>query len=267
MDVDSGSSSTAFTLHESALPRLAANGLVKMQWPPAVHVPCFGDLEHMLFDFCKWILLHSAMAHTFSDVNNICVGRTVLKENAYINEFLPILHSNGRTINPVLALSASYRKEYFFEGSFERRQIEYAELRYSMETAKEVREEIIRGDVGASTAVAAALLTHHATLNPSMHQVCWTKYLYPMLDSAGVNLDANLAMASVAILAMTALPLNEKRRFQHFNFHWIGCGEAEQLTKVNSTLGLSRMMLYFIYSITQETKVRTPETRIFLNNI
>lgn len=199
-------------------------------------------------------------------MNQICAGRTVLKENAYINEFLPILHSNGRTINPVLALSASYRKEYFVEGTFERRQIEYAELRYSMETAKEVREKIVRGDVGASTAVAAALLSHHATLNPSMHQVCWTKYLYPMLDSAGVNLDANLAMASVAILAMTALPVKKKRRFQHFDFHWIKYGEAEQLTQVNSTLGLSRMMLYFIYLVTQAAKVRTQKTGDFLNN-
>ena len=147
------------------------------------------------------------MADTFPDVNNICVGRTVLKENAYIDEFLPILYSNGRIFNPVLALSASYRKEYFVKGSFERRQIEYVELRYGMETAKEVREEIIRGDVGASTAVAAALLSHHAILNPSMHQVCWTKYLYPMLNSTGVNLEANLAMASAAILAMTGLSI------------------------------------------------------------
>ena len=139
------------------------------------------------------------MADTFPDLNNICVGRTVLKENAYANEFLRILHSDGRTINPVLALSASYRKEYFAEGSSERRQIEFAELRYTTETAKEVREQLSRGDAGASTTVAAALLSHHATLNPSMHQVCWTKYLYPMLDPAGVNLEANLAMASVGI--------------------------------------------------------------------
>ncbi|KAL9062393.1 MAG: hypothetical protein Q9161_009819 [Pseudevernia consocians] len=239
MDLDCRSSSSALTLYESALPRLAANGLIKMQWPPAVHVPCFGGLEHMLFDFY---------------VNNICVGRTVLKDNAYINEFLPILQSKGRTINPVLALSAFYRKEYFLEGSFETRQIEYAEFRYSMETAKEVREGIVRGDVRASTAVAAALLGHHATLNSSMHQICWTKYLYPMIDSAAINLEANLAMAGVAILAMTVLPLNGERSFQHFDYHWIGFGEAEQLIQVNSALGLSRMMLYFTYSITQATK-------------
>lgn len=40
-----------------SLPRLSANGLIKIQWPPATNVPFFNDLEHMLFDFCKWILL------------------------------------------------------------------------------------------------------------------------------------------------------------------------------------------------------------------
>lgn len=130
----------------------------------------------------------------------------------------------------MLALFAFYHKEYFLEGSFEKRRIEYAEFRYNMETAREVREGIVRGDVGASTAIAAALLSHHVTLNPSMHQVCWTKYLYLMIDSVGINLKANLAIASVAILAMTTLPLNRERSFQHFDYHWIGFGEAEQLT-------------------------------------
>ena len=80
-----------------------------------------------------------------------------------------------------------------------------------------------------------------------------------MQDPAGVDVEANLAMASVAILAMTALPLNGKRAFQRFDYSWIRLGEAEQLTKVNSTLGLSRMMLYFIYSITEEAKVHAPK--------
>jgi hypothetical protein len=41
-----------------AIPRLTANGLIKMQWPTAVRVSCFEDLEYELFDFCKWIILH-----------------------------------------------------------------------------------------------------------------------------------------------------------------------------------------------------------------
>jgi hypothetical protein len=188
-------------------------------------------------------------------VNSVCVGRTVLKkDNAYLNEFLPVLYSNGRTTNPVLALAASYFKEYFAEGSAERKQMEYAECQYIVATAVEVREAIMKGDVGPSTAVAAALLLHEATLNPSLHPCCWTKYLYPMLDPAGADVEANLAMASTAILAMTFLPLNGKRAFQLFDYSWIVSGEMEQLTKVNSNLGLSRLMLYFIYSVMQEAK-------------
>ena len=181
-------------------------------------MPFFNDLKDMLFDFCKWVRLHLAIADTFPNVNNICIGRTVLRKNVYLNDFLPILYSNGRTINPVLALSASYRKEYFVKGSLERRQIEYTEFRYSMKTAEEVREATIKGEVGASTAVAAALLSHYTTLNPSIYKVYWTMYLYLMLDPAGVNLDANLAMTSMAILVITALRLNRRRKFQHFNY-------------------------------------------------
>ncbi|PVI06448.1 hypothetical protein DM02DRAFT_609645 [Periconia macrospinosa] len=243
MDVDRISCSRTFDsvsgASPTAIPKLTTNSLIKRQWPTSVRIPCVENLEQELFGFY---------------VHCICAGRTVLKDNAYFNEFLPILQSNGRTINPVLALSASYLKEYFDEGSLIRGQIEYAEQRYTMETAKEVREALTRGDIGAPTAVAAALLSHHATLNPSFHACCWTKYLYPMLDPAGAEVEANLAMASVGILAMTALPLNGKRNFQSFNYDWIGYGEEKQLTRVNSTLGLSRMMLYFIHSITQEAK-------------
>ena len=49
---------------------------------------CFEDLEYELLDFCKWITLHLARADVFPDVNCIYVGRTVLKDNAYLNEFL-----------------------------------------------------------------------------------------------------------------------------------------------------------------------------------
>lgn len=215
---------------------------------------------------CEYFL-HSTIADMFSNVNNIYVDRTVLKENAYINEFLSILHSNERTINLVLAFSAFYRKKYYFERNFERRQIENAELRYSMKIAKKVREEIIREDVSAFTIVTAVLFSHHVTLNSSMHSICWTKYLYSILNSTEVNLEANLTMTSVAILAMTTLLLNEKHSFQHFNFHWIECDEAKQLIKVNSTLKLSRMIFYFIYLIIQKTKIHTSETRDLLSNI
>jgi hypothetical protein len=52
---------------------------------------------------------------------------------------------------------------------------------------------------GPSTTVAAALLLREAALNPSLYPCCWTKYLYPMLDPAGADVEANLAMVSTAI--------------------------------------------------------------------
>ncbi len=48
-----------------------------------------------------------------------------------------------------------------------------------------------------------------------------------MQDPAGADVEANLAMASVAILAMTALLLNGKRAFQRFDYSWIRLGKAE----------------------------------------
>jgi hypothetical protein len=132
--------------------------------------------------------------------------------------------------------------------------MENAELRYSMETAREVRGAIVIGDLGASTAVRGALLLHYASLDPSRY---WARFLYPILDPTGAAVEANLAMASVSILAMAALPLN-KHNFQSIDYSWIGRGEITQLTKVSSTLGLSRMMLHFIWTVTQEAKVCSP---------
>jgi hypothetical protein len=154
-------------------------------------------------------------------------------------------------MNPILALSASYLKEYFVEDSYTREQIATAELRYGMETAREVREAITRGNLSASTSVAAALLLHYASLNLKW----WSNYIFPMLHTGGAILDATLAMASVSILAATCLPLDDKHGFQSFDYSRLGAGEVENLTKVNSTLGLSQQMLFYIYWITRQAKV------------
>ncbi len=45
------------TLDSKALPRLAANGLIKIKWPGSVGMPYFGGrIGDMLFDFCKYML-------------------------------------------------------------------------------------------------------------------------------------------------------------------------------------------------------------------
>jgi hypothetical protein len=53
-DMDMDNTPSSKTLNPRALPRLAANGLIKIKWPDAVQVRYFGDrIQDMLFDFCK----------------------------------------------------------------------------------------------------------------------------------------------------------------------------------------------------------------------
>jgi hypothetical protein len=83
-----------------------------------------------------------------------------------------------------------------------------------------------------------------------------------MLDPAGAEVEANLAIASgVAILAVIALPSNGKRNFQSINYDWIRHDEEKQLSKVNSTLRLPRVILHLIHPLTLEAEVGTPKTR------
>ncbi len=65
-DMDTDNTPSSRTLDPRALPRLAANGLIKIKWPDAVQVRYFGDrIQDMLFDFCKWMLLLWAGADKF----------------------------------------------------------------------------------------------------------------------------------------------------------------------------------------------------------
>ena len=113
----------------------------------------------------------------------------------------------------MLALITSYFKEYFIEGSAEKKQMEYTECRYIIIITAEVREVIIRRDVSASTVVITALLFYEAILNLSLYLYYWTKYFYLMLDPAKADVEANLAIISTVILIRTFLLLNGKRAF------------------------------------------------------
>jgi hypothetical protein len=65
-DMDIDNTPPSRTLDPRAPPRLAANGLIKIKWPNAVRVPCFGDrIQDMLFDFCMYMLLLLAEADKF----------------------------------------------------------------------------------------------------------------------------------------------------------------------------------------------------------
>ena len=100
-------------------------------------------------------------------------------------------------------------------------------------------------------AVSGALILHQAFLDESSHPCCWSKFFFPMLGPNGAETEASLAMASVFILAMTALPSDEEEYFQQYDYDSVRYGDGDVPTKVNSNLGLSRMMIYFIYLITK----------------
>jgi hypothetical protein len=53
-DMDTGNTPSSRTFDPRALPKLAANGLIKTKWPDAVPVRYFGGhIQDMLIDFCK----------------------------------------------------------------------------------------------------------------------------------------------------------------------------------------------------------------------
>ena len=192
----------------------------------------------------------------FSDVHSICAGRTLLKDNAYLQEVLPIAHQDTATKFAMIALTSSYYKEYLPDGSAQKEQMKNLEVEAIARTTAALKGNAIEGHV-SSTDTAKMLLIHHAILNQNLHSAHWTTYLYQLQNSVGQQ--SNLIMARHSIWLMTILPLKEKYRFQTFNYDWVGCGEGNSLTKVNGILGTSRKMLYFEYLITIAAKVSITE--------
>jgi hypothetical protein len=57
----------------------------------------------------------------------LCAGRTLLKDNPYIYEVMPLVDSN-RTMNVIaIALTCSYQKAYFLEGSMQKEKLKQLE--------------------------------------------------------------------------------------------------------------------------------------------
>lgn len=189
-----------------------------------------------------------------SDVHSICAGRTLLQDNAYLKEVLPVVNSDAATKSAMIALASSYYKEYLPAGSAEKEQMRRLEIDAILRATAALKRNAIEGNV-RSVDTAKMLLIHHAILNQKSYSVHWTNYLYQLQDSPGQQ--SNLIIATHSIWLMTILPLNEKYRFQTFNYDWVGCGEQNHLAKVNGILGTSRKLLYIEYLITIAAKVST----------
>jgi predicted ATPase len=97
-------------------------------------------------------------------------------------------------------------------------------------------------------------MIHHAIINPEMHKLHWTDYLYQLQDSGQ---QASLVIATHAIWLMAILPLTDKYRFQTYDYNWVGYGEENSLTKVHGIVGTSRKMVYFQYLIRVASKAST----------
>ncbi|KAL9628809.1 MAG: hypothetical protein Q9164_007138 [Protoblastenia rupestris] len=183
-------------------------------------------------------------------VHSICAGRTLLKDNAYLQEVLPIANGDAATKYAMMALSASYYKEYLPNESDQKKCMKIQEVKAIAQTMMALKQNTRNGH--AHRDAAKMLLIHHAILNRNAHSAHWTDYLYQLQESPGRQ--SNLLIATHSILLMTILPLDEKYRFQTFDYDWIGRGEENSLTRVNGILGMSRRMLHFQYLITIAAK-------------
>ena len=213
--------------------KLAQDGLIKIKSSSLSGSPA------NLQDFCK---------------SGIC--GPLLSLYSYLQEVLPIIDFDEATRYAMIALTSSYYKEYLPEGSIEKEKMKTLEIDAVARAMTILKQNAIEGHAYPGDA-AKMLLIHHAILNQSEHIAHWTAYLYQLQDSPGQQ--SNLLMAVHPVWLMAILPLNEKYPFQTFNYHWIGCGQELNLTKVNGILGTSRKMLYFQYLVTTAAKVGITE--------
>ena len=214
---------------------LAHDGLIKIK---SHCLLTSGDFNSRVTQFCRYIvhgILHRA--NTSKVVDSICAGRTLLKDNAYLQEVLPAANSDRATKFATLALTASYYKEFLDDQNPEKERMRKLEARALRETFT----LLASNDV--SFGAARMLFVQHAVLNRNLHRFHWTDYLCQSQDSP--DQQANLIMAGHAVWLMAIIPLTDRYRFQTFNYDWIGRGEENRLTKVNSILGTSRKMLHF----------------------
>ena len=186
-------------------------------------------------------------------MRSICAGRTLLKDNAYLQEVLPIANYDAATKYAMTALTLSYYKEYLPDENIQKERMVNGEVEAIARTITALKQNTRNGHVYGDT--AKMLLIYHAILNQGRHSARWTDYLYQLQDSRGRQ--SNLIVATHSVLLMTLLPLDEKHQFQKFDYDWIGRGEQYSLTKVNGILGMSRKMLYFQYLIITAAKVCT----------
>lgn len=114
-------------------------------------------------EFCKHFgICVYLRVNNLADVNLICAGRTLLKDNAYLKEVLPRAYVDEAMKFALMALTSSYYKEYLPEGSARKDKMIQLEI-------QSVARAIDRFQNAPDA--AKMLMIHHAILNPHMHKV------------------------------------------------------------------------------------------------
>jgi hypothetical protein len=216
---------------------LTKNGLIKVKSNVGLNVR----------EFCKQFgICVQLRINDFADVRSLCAGRTLLKDNPYIYEVMPLVDSN-RAMNVItIALTCSYQKAYFLEGSVQKEKLKQLESISLVQAMALIHQNVPDAFM--------MLMIHHAIIFPEKHEKHWTEYLYQIRD---FKPQASVVIAAHAIWLMAILPLTDKYKFQTYDYSGVGCGEEEYLTKVHGIVGTSRKMVYFQYLIRVASKVST----------
>ncbi|KAF2652442.1 hypothetical protein K491DRAFT_48930 [Lophiostoma macrostomum CBS 122681] len=207
---------------------LSRDGLIKFQ-----SISSNGTIETVLQEFY---------------VRSICTGRTLLKDNIYLNQVLPFTTNFKAPLWAVYVISASYYKEFLDEGSEQKEMMKQSEICYLRKAVEALSQ--VSAAIQAATAVQDAtnmLLIHHAILNPDLHERPWTEQLYES-DYRDYS-QANIVIAGHAIWLMAFLPLTDDYSFQTYNYSWVGTGDWKDINKVHGIVGCSPGLLLIQYFI------------------
>ena len=150
-------------------------------------------------------MLHHSV-DILSDVHSICAGRTLLKDNAYLQEVLPIANCDAATKYAMIVLTSSYYKKYLPDDSIQKERMKKQEVKAIAQTIMALKQNTENGHVYRDT--VKMLLIHHAILNQNTYFAHWTDYLYQLQDSH--EWQSNLIIVTHSILLMTILLLSEK---------------------------------------------------------
>lgn len=182
------------------------------------------------------------------DVYQLCPGRTLSSDNAYL-VLIPFAAASEGVLNALLTLSASYRKEYCPD---QYQAIQQREIDYKFRTLRWLNDHLQSDSHTLPCLLVIMLLVHYCMVNEDGDH-CWCVHftaLNELILRSSTTSYPSLFTAFQAVLAKTACSLKDNRLPLSDHYHWLGTGTGEELTRIDGTVGVSRAVLYIINSIT-----------------